>query len=211
MSGLRERQKEDRRARILEAARGLFAGAGYDKTTIEAIAARTGVSSVTVHNYFGTKSGILLALVAESDRTLVARMQQELASTASDLVQLAMSFARLIRNHAISNLDKALWRQVIAASITDTDSRFVRDYHDLDQRLAACLVAPIGQLQSERGIACAADATDLSRLIFNVQNARFVQYIAVEEMTDAAVEELLRADFKALADAGVRSVGQAQG
>ncbi len=203
MSGLRERQKEDRRLRILEAAKELFSRVGYERTTIEAIAAQSGVSGVTVHNYYGTKSGILLALVAESDRALVESMHRELAPTASDLVDLAMKFARLIRNHAISNLNKALWRQVIAASIIDTDSRFVRDYHDLDQRLAACLVTPIKQLQAERGIACAADASDLSRLLFSVQNARFVQYVAVEEMTEETVEHLLRSDFQALALAGV--------
>ena len=76
MAGLRERQKEDRQTSIARAAKIMFLEHGFEKATIEGIAQAAGVSGVTVHNYYGTKSGILLALVAENDRSLIASFEQ---------------------------------------------------------------------------------------------------------------------------------------
>jgi AcrR family transcriptional regulator len=43
------------RDQILEAARGLFAERGYDRTTIRSVAAAAGVNQGLVHHYFGSK------------------------------------------------------------------------------------------------------------------------------------------------------------
>jgi AcrR family transcriptional regulator len=43
------------RDQILEAARGLFADRGYDRTTIRSVAAAAGVNQGLVHHYFGSK------------------------------------------------------------------------------------------------------------------------------------------------------------
>jgi AcrR family transcriptional regulator len=62
-SPARRRQAEQTRARILAAARDLFRSAGYATTTIEAIASSAQVSAKTVEAAFGSKRGVLLALV----------------------------------------------------------------------------------------------------------------------------------------------------
>src|SRR5690606_25799363 len=67
MSSLRERQKEERREAILDAAVTLFDQLGYSATTVEQIAARAGVSAPTVFNYFGSKQDILYALAVRAD------------------------------------------------------------------------------------------------------------------------------------------------
>jgi AcrR family transcriptional regulator len=63
-SVVRARQAEATRAAILAAARRLFASSGYQPTTIESIAAKAEVSVPTVYVAFGSKVGILTALVA---------------------------------------------------------------------------------------------------------------------------------------------------
>lgn len=65
-SGLRSRgRKPDaaKRAAIVKAARDEFFAVGFGGTTIENIAARAGVSKVTVYNHFGDKQGIFSAAV----------------------------------------------------------------------------------------------------------------------------------------------------
>ena len=62
-SRLREEQAAETRRRILQGARELFARQGYAATTVNDIAATTGVSAQTVYAAFATKSGIALALV----------------------------------------------------------------------------------------------------------------------------------------------------
>ncbi|HUS24043.1 MAG TPA: TetR/AcrR family transcriptional regulator [Candidatus Binatia bacterium] len=48
---------------ILRAARELFAGQGYDPTSVAGIAARTGVVEANVYKYFGSKRELLLKVL----------------------------------------------------------------------------------------------------------------------------------------------------
>ncbi|MGM7648907.1 TetR family transcriptional regulator [Nocardia sp. JW2] len=53
----------DTRAAILDAARVRFAEAGFDKTSIRAVAAAAQVDPALVHHYFGTKQQLFAAVV----------------------------------------------------------------------------------------------------------------------------------------------------
>lgn len=59
----RERQAQQTREQIVEAARRLFASDGFAKTTVEAIAREAGVSVQTVYASVGSKRGIVQALL----------------------------------------------------------------------------------------------------------------------------------------------------
>ena len=62
-SPARRRQAEQTRARILAAARDLFRSVGYAAATVDAVASAAGVSAKTVEAAFGSKRGVLAALV----------------------------------------------------------------------------------------------------------------------------------------------------
>ena len=62
-SALRQEQARQTRARILDAAERLFAERGYATSTVEAIASAAGVAVDTVYAGFGTKRGLLSALM----------------------------------------------------------------------------------------------------------------------------------------------------
>ncbi|MCE5972381.1 TetR/AcrR family transcriptional regulator [Sinirhodobacter sp. WL0062] len=180
-TSLRERQKEDRKARIIAAAKSLFIKSGLEKITIEGIAEIAGVSSVTVHNYYGTKSGVLLALVAESDRELLATFDATLVGKADNLTDLIERFFTLICEHTQTHLDKAIWRQVISASICGVEPRFGKLYHELDNRLASTLIAEIERLKDEGRVPEAVNSTHLGWALFNLQNARFIEFISSDD------------------------------
>jgi TetR/AcrR family transcriptional regulator, regulator of autoinduction and epiphytic fitness len=59
---LRDRQKEQGRELIRDAAEELFLSKGYAATPVTAIAAKAGVAEKTVYNLFETKSGLLIDL-----------------------------------------------------------------------------------------------------------------------------------------------------
>ncbi len=63
---VRERQADDTRRRIVEAARQLLRTEGYDGMTIEAIARRAEVSAPSVYAIFKSKTGLLIALLDQS-------------------------------------------------------------------------------------------------------------------------------------------------
>ena len=67
----RDRQKQQTRQIILEAAKELFESLGYDKTTIRAVAKYAGVGVGTVMNHFKDKASLLSAsLVGDWQQTV---------------------------------------------------------------------------------------------------------------------------------------------
>jgi AcrR family transcriptional regulator len=60
---LRERNKLKRQAQIIQAARTLFNSRGYSSTRLDEVADLAEVGIATVHNYFGTKLGLLAAVL----------------------------------------------------------------------------------------------------------------------------------------------------
>ena len=68
----RQKEKEDRKERILAAAREVFFDVGIGRATMDAIAARAEVAKGTVYLYFETKETILANLLLEGLDTLSA-------------------------------------------------------------------------------------------------------------------------------------------
>jgi AcrR family transcriptional regulator len=62
-SSLRKQQAGQTRMRILDAAQALFAERGYAASTVETLAAAAGVAVDTVYATFGSKRGVLQALL----------------------------------------------------------------------------------------------------------------------------------------------------
>lgn len=69
-------------ARILQAAKGLFASRGYENTTTVAIARAAGTSESQLMKHFGSKQGILEAVFEESWRALNDGAAQAIADVA---------------------------------------------------------------------------------------------------------------------------------
>lgn len=198
MSSLRARQKEDRRNRIVSSAKTLFKKKGYEKTTIENIAVAAGVSGVTVHNYYGTKAGVLLALVIESDKQLIERLDESLPREGADIVELTIAFARHIMDHAITNLEKDIWRQVIAAVTTEAGTQLSKAYSKLDEQLSHVLVRRLEAMQAAGTLPAELNPLHLGRALFQLENARFIEFISSDAMTLDEIETRLRNDLVAL-------------
>ena len=60
--GKRLEQMDESRAAILRAAQAQLAANGYRRLTMEGLAAESGVTRQTIHNLFGTKTGVLEAV-----------------------------------------------------------------------------------------------------------------------------------------------------
>ena len=70
----RTRDPTEKRARILSAARALFAEGGYLTTTTAVIARRAGVSEGIVFHHFGSKAAVLEAVASEYGRGVAEAM-----------------------------------------------------------------------------------------------------------------------------------------
>ena len=196
--GLRERQKASRRARILEVARKKFQDAGYSNVTIEDIAVDSDVSSVTVYNYFGSKAGLLLALVGKSDLILIEKLDECVKTLHQSLADAVIEYGGILRQHAMLYLQKPTWREVVSASISEGSREFGRTYSDLDGVLIQKMQAMIVELQGRGLVATKIDAAALADCMFSLQNIRFFQFIADDSMEMDTVDEKFRQDLEAL-------------
>ena len=70
----RTRDPEEKRARVLDAARTLFAERGYAATTTADVARRANVSEGILFHHYGSKEGLLEAVAADYGRALGAAM-----------------------------------------------------------------------------------------------------------------------------------------
>jgi AcrR family transcriptional regulator len=76
----REREKEERRQSILQAAREVFFENGFHRATVDDVAERAEVSKGTVYLYFESKETILAFLLLEGLRELIDELERAYAA-----------------------------------------------------------------------------------------------------------------------------------
>jgi len=100
----------EKREAILDAAQALFAERGIDGVPIEAIAARSGVSKVTVYGHFGDKATIFDSIVQrETDRLKLALCQTPSGTSLEDtLTSFGMALIDMLTQPCHLALDRAV-------------------------------------------------------------------------------------------------------
>ena len=92
---IRDKKKLQTSAAILESAKKLFTGQGFENTTMEQIAEDAVVATGTLYNYYGSKGDILVAIMAEhAVRSLSEGSSQYLANPASPTEALSEMVSR---------------------------------------------------------------------------------------------------------------------
>jgi AcrR family transcriptional regulator len=81
VSGLRERKKVETRQQLMYVAIRLFADRGFDRVTVEDIAASANVSPSTFFRYFDSKAGAVFGLARQRIVQLSAAIEARPAST----------------------------------------------------------------------------------------------------------------------------------
>ncbi len=69
--GRREQKREETRRRLMREGQRLFAGQGFDRTSVDEIAAAAGVSRRTFFHYFGSKEDVVLSRHDDFERALL--------------------------------------------------------------------------------------------------------------------------------------------
>jgi AcrR family transcriptional regulator len=104
----RDRQKEETRQRVYEAAKELFREKGYLRTRTADIAERAGVSHGAVHAHFQSKANILSVLMLEYFGEVDARMRAA-PLRASDPVERVKETVLQLADIHLANFDQVSW------------------------------------------------------------------------------------------------------
>lgn len=174
MSGLRARQKEQRRDAILVSAMKLFQTNGYTATTVEQIASDAEVSAPTVFNYFGSKQEILLSLVDRAERSGASKALIDI-DRYDNAVDALCAFHLIMTKIELQTLPIAIWRELMNQSF---DAATSQEIMAINAQTAKDIAAFLRQLQSRGMISDSVDVdffgsfmSDFTAMIF----ARLVQ------------------------------------
>ncbi|MET0482309.1 MAG: helix-turn-helix domain-containing protein [Aestuariivirgaceae bacterium] len=201
MSGLRARNKADRRRRILDAATRLFREQGYEATRIEAIAAEADVSVGTIYNYYQNKGDILVAIVSmEVDEVLVAGARI-IAAPPAHVVRAIDRLLMSYIDHSLVYLSKEMWRQAMAISTQQPNSPFGRTYAALDKALVRQTCSLIAALQSLGAVRPDVDSRGVGEMLFNNTNMMFIEFVKDEAMPLVRLRSAIRRQNRTLLSA----------
>tara|TARA_R110002096_G_scaffold436071_1_gene666874 strand:+ start:53409 stop:54026 length:618 start_codon:yes stop_codon:yes gene_type:complete len=188
MTGLRAKQKAQRRDMIEAAAGDLFEAKGFDVTTIEEIADKALVSPATVYNYYGNKGELLLALIAKGE----ARTRRKLSEFEErvDNEDPAELFADIICSNmddTLKYMSRELWGHAVAYVATTSDHAVAPRYLSvIADDLANALVAAMNRY-IKMGVLKPVDTEHFCYIMTRIERSHFLGYIYLKAMT---VEEM---------------------
>ena len=199
MAGLRERQKADRRMRILKAAVTRFRADGYRSVRIDDLAAMAEVSVGTVYNYYRTKGDILIATVALEVEEVLAAGAGIVADPPPGVDAALLSLIFKYYDHSLEYLSKEMWRTAMALSIEAPGTPNGRRYVDLDRKLMAQVTDLVFALQRRGDVRPDLDAGALGEVLFNNLNQMFIEFVRDEAMTLDALRDRVAAQTRPIA------------
>ena len=158
-SASRQRAAEETQGRILDAARKLFSRGGLDGVTIAEIAEHSAVASATIYSLFGSKTGILRALmqraIFNADYDQIAR-QLHAEEDPVEQLRLTASVARAIYDGEAKDIGLLRGSSAFSPELKKLENEFEKRRFEL-QRERIERLAERGALRSGLGVQEARD------------------------------------------------------
>lgn len=138
----RERDKQEMRRQVLDAAMHLFVEEGYDKVSVRKIADQIGYSPGTIYLYFKDKDDIFYHLHEEGFERLIARQQEAMA--AEDPVERLRKMGEAYVRFALENPEYYELMFISRSPLKRVDTEWSCGMDSLDclrQTIQACVDA----------------------------------------------------------------------
>lgn len=190
-TGLRGRKKARRREEILVKAAELFSADGVEATAIADIAASVDVSPGTIYNYFGSKDGILIALITEGTKDARDQDHSGLMRTDTDFGTVIIDLFAHNSKLTLEIASRRIWRYAEAATIRHPKTKLARRYVEADEKLVILIAELLSHYEIRLINGRAADTVELATLFLDAWNATFLNLIRDEAITfEQHVDEL---------------------
>lgn len=193
--GLRNRQRQLRRARMLSAARQLFNAQGYERTTLEEVARQVELSPVTVTNYFGSKGGLLLAVQTEFDRELQRKIARIIANPPTDPLRAVDEFFKAVFDHALHTLDRPTWKHIWANLILEAGTKLGQGFAANERDLTEQFVTMLHTIKARGRLREDVDIRLLGEILYNLQSVRSMQFMSDPSISRAQLDKTIQREF----------------
>lgn len=184
MAGLRVRQKQDREARIIEAAASLFQERGFQETTMQDVAGQAGLAVGTLYNYFRSKTDLGLALVRRDTDEGVAAAERIVKKPPADPTRaLTALLERALAPFA--RHERKLWRELVSAALRDPS--FAAGLFAADLRLLDQLTTLVRALQDRGALRPDADPGRAAVVVYAGFFTWFLSYVSTDDISLSTV------------------------
>ena len=191
-SGLRQRKKENRRKEILRVASELFREHGYPSTSMEAIAQAADISPNTIYNYYRTKGQLLIAMIAASDESFLAKRSEQ-DSQAENAIEFMFNFLEALAKHSLGEIDKNTWKHAIAQTMVREGNEDISgDIGDINKRLIEVMETAITLLKRQGYLRPGAKPESLASMLFDFHRILFIRLIVDENIRWKSYRSILR-------------------
>lgn len=188
----RERNKQAKRARLLAAARSLFARRGFAATTTAEIAARAGIGAGTLFLYFASKEDLLVEVFRADMDAVIERAFATLPPRAALLTELMHVYGAMIAHHERDpELARAFVKEMLFVS--PPDRALVFEFID---GLAARVAARIALRQARGELDASVPPALVADNLFALFIARLQRSLGLDErLAGEVLTERLREAF----------------
>ena len=192
-SGLRDRKKARRRDDIVAAAIELFGRKGVDATTIAEIAAACEVSAPTVFNYFGSKDGLLVAIIEDGTRR--KRETGSLRPVLRDvpLIDVVVDLFSRISQETLDIASRRVWRYAEASVIRRPETELSARYRNTSRLLVDAIAARLDAYALRTRSGAEMDVRVLARMLHDLWMPCYLSLITEPQMTLADHDALVSA------------------
>jgi AcrR family transcriptional regulator len=187
----REARKEDKRARLRDAAWALFTSVGYDATTTKAIAEQAGVASGTLFLYARDKADLLFLVFHERLAAAVDEGLRTLPAGAPLLEQLMHLYAGFFRVYAVApEVARAFIRELPGA-----DGPNAQVVNQLTMSLLSHIGGLIQRAQANGEIAVDVPPMLLAQNTFGLYFMAVLTWLSKLTTLEGALDPLLRSSL----------------
>jgi len=177
---LKEKQRQERAALILQAAEEVLAEKGYHDTSMDEIAARVGVAKGTLYQHFPSKEDLIFALFERQLEMSLHTIEQIVATTLPARTKLE----RILRHMYGELLGKRM--QLLISLLTDMDAHKgliakKLQMRDRMQELAAGIRAVLEEGKAEGTFDPAIPTTVMLMTFFNLLSPHGIEHIVIRE------------------------------
>jgi AcrR family transcriptional regulator len=196
-------QKHERRQAVLMAAKLLIAAKGYNKTTVEDIAAAAGLSAPTIYNYFGTKLDVLLALYLEDREIALHKLSKLVERKWKDPLHFFLAMLDADLHEEVDGVNHALWRQIVAAEATQNQGRHLKTFVTINNRQVAAIATAVRKMVEEGLLIADTDVKAVVELFHHLSEAFYRKIISTTDSQFAVFRNDARRQLRVLL-AGIR-------
>lgn len=146
VSRRRQREKQERRAQILEAARTVFVRKGFLLATMDEVATEAELSKGTLYLYFKSKDDLFVAIGAEIISEVELRFQEVLQRNETGLQTVAAmmeSYATFAVKNALHFRNAAVW--LASGHAVDTDAPNYAHYRAGIAAVTDCFITAVAR------------------------------------------------------------------